>query len=263
MELEHATAPDKAPLKARAKEFLRLFLEGARLPWQGLQFLLRHRSLWHYAILPMVINLLITLSILLAVGILGVRMAMWFHHWPHFAGSVGGRIQETLLDIVLFATLLGVAAGSFLLLGGILSSFFNERLARQVEILLGTPASELAEAPLRQQALDALRGFLTVAATAAGCFVLGCIPLVGIAAGIIAFYIDFFVFGYEYFEIPLSLRGLRRKEKRALARRHRPRVLGLGAIVFLMNMVPLAGSVFLTTAAVGAVLLHKRLRETP
>jgi len=261
MELDYAKPGGKPPLKVRAKDFSRQFFEGARLPWEGLRFLLRHRGLWHYALLPMVINLLVTLTILLSVVAVGVEVAIWFHGWGYFAGSTSGRVQEVLLDVVLFAALLGMAAGSYLLLGGILSSWFNERLARQVEILLGVPAAELNEAPLKEQMLDALRGFLTIAVTTLGCFLLGCVPLVGIVAGVISFYIDFFVFGYEYFEIPLSLRGVRRKEKRAMARQHRPRVLGLGAAVFLMNMVPIVGSVFLTTAAVGAVLLHRRIRE--
>ena len=65
--------------------------------------------------------------------------------------------------------------------------------------------------------------------------------------------------GFEYFDYLLSLRGLRRSEKLAFARRRRPFTLGLGTSVAVLAFVPIINAVFLTTAVVGAVLLHKRL----
>ena len=116
--------------------------------------------------------------------------------------------------------------------------------------------------PFRYQVIDGIVDFAIVAGTATGCFVLGCIPVVGfILGGAISLYVDCYVFGEDYLDYPLALRGLRHAEKRAFCNRHRPQVLGLGATVLLMNFVPLAGSIFLTTAAAGSVLLHRRLRE--
>jgi hypothetical protein len=51
---------------------------------------------------------------------------------------------------------------------------------------------------------------------------------------------------------------------RYLATPHDPglwRQLGLGAVAFVMNLVPIVGSVLLTTTTVGAVLLCHRLRD--
>jgi uncharacterized protein involved in cysteine biosynthesis len=263
MELEQARPAAKPPLKAGARVFLNQFFEGVRVPLNGLRFLLRHRALLGYAILPLLINLTVTLMVLAAVGGIGVWTAMWFHDLPYFAANGWGRTQEVFADIALFAALLGMAAGGYLLLGGILSSFFNERLAQQTEIVLGDAPAQIAVAPFAQHVADGLRAFLVVMLTTAGCFTLGCIPGVGFVVGAVSLCIDWFIFGYEFFEMPLTLRGMRRTEKRAFAREHRPRVLGMGAAVFLMNMIPLVGGVFLTTAAVGAVLLHRKLKEPP
>lgn len=64
---------------------------------------------------------------------------------------------------------------------------------------------------------------------------------------------------HDYFDFPLSLRGKRRQEKREFTRRHRAHTLGLGATVFMVSFVPVVGSLILATAAVGAVLLYRRL----
>ena len=37
----------------------------------------------------------------------------------------------------------------------------------------------------------------------------------------------------------------------------------MGAVVLLFNFIPIFGSIILTTAVVGSVLLHRRLSKTP
>jgi uncharacterized protein involved in cysteine biosynthesis len=235
------------------------FLMGLASPFHGLKFLLTHRSLIPYAIVPFLINVTVTLFLLAVLLTSAIGIFYWIHGMPYFATSGWHRAGELLLDLAILALLVGMTAASYMLLGGILSAFFNERLAKQVEILLGTPAEHLQEAPLKQQALDGLRNFVTVALTSGGCMLLGCIPLLNIVGVCISFYVDWFVYGYEYFEMPMSLRGMPRKARRAFARQHRPKVLGLGATVFCLGLIPIVGSVFLTTAAVGSVLMYHKL----
>jgi CysZ protein len=238
------------------------FLTGLRAPVEGFSFLLRRPRLWHYALLPILINVVLTLTLFIGLSYGAYRFIADMHAWPRFAASWWGRTQEGFAVLAVVAATLSLIAGSYILLGGILTAWFNERLAKQVEIALGTPASELTELPFRYQAFDAVLNFLKVTLTAAACFFIGCIPVIGfILGGAISFYVDCFIFGYDYLDYPLALRGHRRSAKRAFCRRHRPETLGLGATVLLMNFIPLVGSVFLTTAAAGAVLLHKRLRE--
>lgn len=237
------------------------FLTGLRAPIEGFSFLVRRPKLWHYAVLPITINIVLTVLLLVGLTWAAYEFLQYMHTWPRFAGW-WGRTQEFFVALGVIAVTLSLIAGSYILVGGILMAWFNERLAKQVEMALGTPASELTELPLKYQAIDAVINFSKVMFTAAVCFLIGCIPFVGfIIGGAISFYVDCFIFGYDYLDYPLALRGMRRADKRAFARRHRPQTLGLGATVLLMNFIPIVGSVFLTTAAAGAVLLHRRLRE--
>jgi uncharacterized protein involved in cysteine biosynthesis len=68
------------------------------------------------------------------------------------------------------------------------------------------------------------------------------------------------LFGSDYLDYPLALRGLRRHEKQEFLKRRRPYVLGLGTTVFLASLLPFVGAVLLAAAVVGAVLLHRRLQ---
>jgi uncharacterized protein involved in cysteine biosynthesis len=263
MEPAESSITSQPPVASRSKEKamgnVRSFFMGLAAPFHGLKFLLTHRSLIPYAVVPFLINVTVTLFLLAVLLTSAVGIFYWIHGMPFFATSGWHRAGEVLLDIAILALLLGMTAASYMLLGGILSAFFNERLAKQVEILLGTPADQLQEAPLKQQAIDGVRNFLTVAATSACCLLLGCIPLLNLLGAAISFYVDWFVYGYEYFEMPMSLRGMPRKSRRAFARQHRPKVLGLGATVFCLGLIPIVGSVFLTTAAVGSVLMYHKL----
>ena len=76
-------------------------------------------------------------------------------------------------------------------------------------------------------------------------------------------YYDALLFGEDYFDYPLALRGKRRHEKKEFVRKHRYYTLGLGAAVFLAGFIPIVGAVLLAAAVVGAVQLHRRLEVTP
>ena len=75
-----------------------------------------------------------------------------------------------------------------------------------------------------------------------------------------ALYYDSLLFGSDYLDYPLALRGLRRHEKQEFLKRRRPYVLGRGTTVFLASLLPFVGAVLLAVAVVGAVLLHRRLQ---
>ncbi len=93
-----------------------------------------------------------------------------------------------------------------------------------------------------------------------GLLLLNIVPIVGSIVAICGgMYFQWFILGLDYLDFPMSLRGIRREQKRAFAKHHRWHTLGLGAAVFLLILIPAIGAIFLTTAAAGAVLLHRRL----
>jgi uncharacterized protein involved in cysteine biosynthesis len=256
MTVEIAAARARGPGTWRAGRFFAGFLQGLRAPFDGLVYLIGHRDLWPLALAPFLVGLAITVVILL--GLIGAAAFLipMIDHVAWFSADWVGRVAEALAMLCVVATLLACAAGAYALATGIFTGLANERLARQVEIQLGMRADQLVLSSFKEQVVDGALDFLAVAGTAAGTFVLGCIPVVGFFAAGLNFYLDCYVLGSDFLHIPVTLR---RGDKRAFTRKHRPETLGLGAMVLGLNFVPVVGNLLLTTAVIGAVLLHRRL----
>jgi uncharacterized protein involved in cysteine biosynthesis len=237
------------------------FREGLQVPLDGLRYLTAHRELWHYAALPILLNVLITAFILFLLVAAGAWFAVEIH--PEFADTWWGAILEVLSVAGILVVALALAAAAWFVLNAVLCGHFYGKLARQVELQLGTPGESLIEVPLRHQVVDTLRDLAALLGINAGLLLLNLVPFIGsLAALMLGVYFNGFIFGAEYLDFPLSLRGLRRNAKRDLCRAHRWETVGLGTGVFAFNLVPLAGSVLNAGAAVGAVLLFHRWPES-
>jgi len=147
-----------------------------------------------------------------------------------------------------------------MVLQSVLCGWFYDKLARHVEGQLGAPPEELKDVPLWPQVVDSLKDAAQLLLINVVCLAVQIIPGFGAILGLCgSYYFTCNALGLEYLDYPLSLRGLRRPEKRAFARRHRLQTLGFGTSVVLLAIVPVFNAVFLTTAVTGAVLLHQRL----
>ncbi|MBN1394755.1 MAG: EI24 domain-containing protein [Pirellulales bacterium] len=237
----------------------RSFLAGAAAPWNGLRFMSDNPGLWRYGLLPIAVNLLITGLLL------GLLIGGGFYFLPamhdYFAGGWWWRIVEVFAVLATIIAAVGLLLAVWLVLQAVLCGWFYDLLARQVELRLGTSPDELKDAPIAVQAIDALRAVGFIVVVNMGCLIVQIVPVVGSALGLCgSYYFTCATLGYEFFDYPLALRGLRRRDKLAFVRRHRPSTLGLGTSVALLAFVPVVSAVFLTTAVVGGVLLHKRLQ---
>ncbi|HEX8914393.1 MAG TPA: EI24 domain-containing protein [Humisphaera sp.] len=237
------------------------FVAGFSAPVAGLRYMLAHPALWRYAVWPVLINLVLTAVVL---GTL-VAAAVWFayrlHPWlrDRYDGSAWGVTLEAAAAVGLLVAAVTAALVTWVLLGGILAGHFNSKLVRQVEIQLGTPAEALREVAIRYQVADTLRDLAALLGINAGLLVLNVIPGLGsVAAAGLGVYLDGFLLGFDYVDLPMALRGMRRADKLARARRHRWETTGLGTAVLLLNLVPVVGAVLLATAAVGATLMHRQ-----
>jgi len=220
----------------------------------------RHSGLWRYAALPVLLNLLITGLVLLLLVAAGFWYADRLH--SHFAGSWWLRALEVVVVLGLFAFVIGLALGVWLLLQSILCGYFYARLARQVELQLGLRPEEIREVSLGREIVDGVRDLLSLMVVNGGLLLLHLVPVVGSFAAVGgSLYFDCWILGLDYLEYPLALRGQKRDQMRQFARQHRAHTLGLGAAVLGMAFVPVLNAVFLTTAATGAVLLHRKLTE--
>lgn len=246
-------------IRLPARTFVGRLWEGFFAPFAGFTFLSRNAGLWKFAILPVVINLFLTLIIIAGM----ILLLGWL------GPKVNAAFDDTFLDwLMLIASWLGLIfaaiASTFILYLvsiQILCAQFFGRLAIEVEVALGMPRDQLREISLYQQAIDAVRDILSLLLVMFVCLVLNCVPVIGTVAALVAvWYFDSFIFGRDYLDYPLALRAMRRGEMLAFCRQNRGHTLGLGGSTLLISLVPIVGSIFLATSVVGAVILHRRIQ---
>jgi len=235
------------------------FFEGLRAPWEGYRYMQANPSLWRYATWPVIINLFLTG---LFIYLIWKSFGLYGEHiHPFFETSIWMRIAEVAAIVVAIVLCLVFVVIVWLLLSALLCSVFYAKLAEKVEIILGMDPKEIKEVSILYQVVDALRAAATLGAINIALLFLNLLPGIGSAMALVGtFYFDSYTFGYDYFDYPLVLRGLRREEKLLFVRTHRAHAVGLGSVVLFLNFIPIIGAVFLTTSTVGAVLLHRKLQ---
>jgi len=232
------------------------FRSGFGAPFRGLAYLGRQPRLWKYAALPIVLNVLITAAVLVVLLAAAVGFARYVH--PRFDPGLWGTALEVLSVLGLVVVAVALAAGAWLVLNGILCGHYYTKLAREVELELGLPREWLRDVPFWYQVADTFRDLAALLAINAGLLLLNVIPALGSVAAIaLGVYFDGFLFGRDFLDYPLSLRGYRRREKLELCRAHRWETTGIGTCAMLSGLIPLAGAVLGAGAAVGAVLVHR------
>jgi uncharacterized protein involved in cysteine biosynthesis len=252
---------DEPKPSATKPPLLAAFREGLSVPWEGFKYMVRYPLLWRHGVVPFALNLFITGFVLFLLVFVAIVFISRIH--PLFPAGWTWLLLEVLCGIAMVAAALGLCIATWMLLQGILCGYFYSKLARQVEIQLGARPEELREVRFAFHLADAFRDVAALIAINAGFLCLHIVPVIGsIAAVGGSVYFDCYLLGSDYLDFPLDLRGRNRAAKRQFARRHRPQVLGLGAIVLLISFVPIIGSVLLTTAATGVVLLHRRLEAS-
>jgi CysZ protein len=238
----------------------RHFFEGLAAPWRGLLFLKNHRTLWPAAVAPLLLNLLVVAGLIVLLVMTGGHLFAAMHpaigqHWWRLP-------VEIVAGVLLFVASVGVLAAVWFIAQSVLCVWFYDRLARKVERLLGVAPDELKNVSLWPQTIDAIRDAFALLGVNLVCLLLQILPVVGNVLGAVgSCYFTCSTLGYAYLDYPLSLRGMRRKEKRQFIRSRRSASLGLGAGAMLLAFIPVVNAVFLTTAVVGGVLLFRGIRD--
>ena len=244
------------------------FVAGFMAPWHGFKFIRRNPSLWPFAVFAIVLNLVITTLIFIAL-VAGIATFVVYGH-PWFTQDQQGTQYwlwlslEVLAVALLFVFAVGMAMMTWKLLTGILVGYQNGQLAEHTEILLGMNPDEITSISFWDEVADT---FLLLGSLLFNYFIfflVAFIPIIGAPIAIVgSMYRTWFLFGFSFLDYPLSLRGKRRADKIAVARRFRPYTLGLGSAVFLLEFLPIINSVLLTTAVIGAVTINRRLESHP
>lgn len=224
----------------------------------------RRPYLWSYAVMPLLLNVLITAAILALLLLVAAGFVYWMHPW--FTGWSGAwsylSVAVEILAVVALAVVcLAVAVVTWRILTGVLCGTFYGKLAAAVERELGMPADELQEISFSHEMIDTVIDFAWLLIVLVVSLLLTLVPLVGAPVALVyTLWSQCFICGRDQLSYPLSLRGRRRHERAEFARTHRPHTMGLGAVVMLLGFIPIFGAIVLTTAVSGAVILHRRLQ---
>ena len=177
--------------------------------------------------------------------------------WLHDVVQVVG-----MLAVLGAAAVIGIYTFTALTL--LIGQPFFEQLSREVDAAAGFDGTEPQEGPWRALVRglgEALRLALLTVPLAIALFLVGLIPAIG---GVLGFALGAGLGGWflalELTTPPLSRRGVvTLGQRRAVLRRHRARVIGFGAAVFVLFLVPLGALVFMPVAVAGATRLVQGL----
>jgi CysZ protein len=243
---------------------------GLRLPFQGMVYLVQHRSLWKWAVLPAGINLLlfsVAFTILIAyVPTLYhlVRFessptpSSWF--WSTLLHVLSGTIGVLL--ILLSSAVLAVI---FLLLSKIIAAPFLDILAQQVESLHGdTQAATFNLSYLWRSFWVSMGAELKrtgfVVAVYIVLFLLGLIAVLAPFTALAGTLFTILFLPLQYASYTMDHRLMTFRQRRALVTQRPGLMFGFGIAAFLTIFVPLLNFVCLPILVVGGTLMMMALK---
>jgi CysZ protein len=257
--------------------FVRDAGRGFRIAFGGVAFLGQHRSLWKWALLPTVVNIVLFVAAFalflafypalynLATGFLPLHPPATWYAWLWVAPL---RLLALVIGILLIITALVVLYFAFLILGTAIAAPFLDVLAQRVEVLAtGHTAEEPASllSTLRTAGIsivDELRKLAFFLAVQIALLLLGLIPLLTPFTVIAAALFTMLFLPLEYAGFAMDHRHMRFPQRRTFIWQHRWCMLGFGAAAFLTLLIPLLNFVCLPALVVGGTLLFLDVERT-
>ncbi|MFW2514249.1 EI24 domain-containing protein [Demequina sp. SO4-13] len=233
---------------------------GAATAWRGLRTWSTSPRLMAWGLLPGAITAVLFGGAAIAIALQIAEWSSWLAALVVSEdGAAHGALQIVAALAVVAASVL-VAVYAFTAVTLTIGQPFFERIGRAVDERHGftgaEPDEQWARALLRSVG-EAVRLAALTLPFAAGLFLVGLIPVIG---GITAFVLGATIGGWflalELTAYPLARRGhVSLAARRAVLRQHRPRVVGFGAAVFVLFLIPLGAALFMPAAVAGAALL--------
>ena len=243
---------------------------GFRIAWRGIAFLGRHRTLWKWAILPTIINIVVfTLAFALfvffyqdlyglATGFLPQTPPQTWYAWFWVAPL---RFLGWGIGLLLLLTALVVLYVLFLLLGTSIAAPFLDVLAQRVEgLVTGRLQAEHDTAigavrSIGVSILDELKKFGFFLLVQLAFLILALLPVLTPLMAIVATLFTLLFLPLEYAGFAMDHRHLRFAQRRHFIWQHRWLMLGFGAAAFLTLLVPLLNFICLPVLVTSGTLL--------
>ena len=169
-----------------------------------------------------------------------------------------------LLFPVLVVLLLAIAFFTFTLVANLILAPFNGLLSERVERDLTGQAArapdETVAAAMLRSSRQALRRLGYIGIRLLGVFLLGLIPVVGVAALPLGFVLGGWLLAMEFADNPLGNWGWDFIRQRELMRRHRVGFIGFGLTAMGLSLVPIVNFAVIPAAVAGMTAYCLQLR---
>ena len=222
---------------------------GLTLPYRMIGVLWRHRSLWKYVAVPIVLTIVIFAALVVGLVMYAPTFLGWL--WPYPGGEAVLWVVLWYLSVGVVAVLMGIASFfATTMLSGVVASPFNDMLSMEAEALFSAdPPAEESDEAFWQEILRSLWASLAVIALYAvvmvPLFVLSFTP-VGFVAWPVQLTASAGFVALEFTDTPLSRRGLKLRERIAWLRANLPVSFGFGVGAAMLMTVPFVGLLTVT-----------------
>jgi|GEM_PF-3571126 len=239
---------------------LKGYLRGLYTPFRGIGFLCKNKSFWAWVLPPALVNTAITLVALVVLVALSWLLIDWVY--PLFGTGFWQWVFKWLAVIGVVLAVLGLTVVVWLILINVCAGYLLSVLAGRVERRLGLREDEIHPVPLTQEVKEAVIETSRVLGIHGLAFAAQFIPVVGTAVSVpVVLLADAYIFGGEFLNYPMGVRGLSLEERTVFIRRHRAEAVGMGSTILPLGLVPIVGGFMMAFATVGAVLLYRELVE--
>ncbi|MGH9754889.1 MAG: EI24 domain-containing protein [Blastocatellia bacterium] len=222
---------------------------GVRFFFLGMRTLIRNPVLLSLSLIPT----LLTLVLLLGLAIAGAWIV------GRLLGDTLGVEMRIVARILMFLLALLIAYFLYLPVARVLLAPFAEALSRRTHMIntgQAAPQNNQGWARAMWEGLKLVMFQLVIALAALALTV--AFPPVGAPIGIA---VAIFLGGLDFFDIPLSTRGLRLRKKLGVIWRNKSLALGFGAAAYLALLIPVVNMLALPVGVVGATLLTDSLPD--
>jgi len=216
---------------------------GVRFFFLGMRTLVRNPDLLSLSLIPMLLTLVLLVGLIFGAA------------WT--VGQLIGdavRVEIRIVAQVLMVLLTFlIAYFLYLPVARVLLAPFAEALSRKTHAISTGRKIRQNDQGWTRAMWEGLKLVIFQAAVALAALALGlAFPPVGAPVGVA---VAIFLAGLDFFDIPLSTRGLRLRKKLGVIWRNKSLALGFGAAAYLMLLIPVINMLALPVGVVGATLL--------
>ncbi|WP_329085895.1 EI24 domain-containing protein [Actinomadura citrea] len=244
------------------------FFNGVGYLLRGIGWVARHPAQWLFGLIPALIVLAVYVAALVFLAYRIDDLAGWVTGFADGWSDAARTSVRVVAGIALYGSALFFAIITFTAMTLLVGDPFYESIAVRVEESQGGAPPE-PDVPLLVQIGRAVKDALILGAVALVFaivfFACGFLPVVGqTVVPVVAALVSGYFLAGELTSIALERRGLRRRDRFARLKAHRPLAVGFGAATFVVFLIPLGAVLAMPGAVAGGTLLaRERLADDP